>query len=86
MAWGANNVSERRQQFMVRASSGKEQMTTLCRELEISRPTGYAWLERHRSVERLQDLAEISLDGHSRIAPQSGGIPIGRCSRLASRG
>ncbi|MRR52282.1 MAG: IS481 family transposase [Rhodocyclaceae bacterium] len=64
MAWGANNVSERRQQFVVRASSGKEQMTTLCREFEISRPTGYAWLDRYRSCERLQDLAEISRRPH----------------------
>jgi transposase InsO family protein len=60
MAWGANNVSERRLQFVVRASSGKEEMKALCREFEISRPTGYVWLQRYRSSERLQDLTEIS--------------------------
>jgi transposase InsO family protein len=54
------DVSERRMQFVVRASSGKEELKALCREFQISRPTGYSWLERYRSAERLQDLAEHS--------------------------
>src|ERR1700678_4575572 len=60
MAWGTRDVSERRLEFVVRASSGEEEMKSLCREFEISRPTGYSWLERYRQCAQLQDLAEIS--------------------------
>lgn len=57
-------MSERRLQFVVRAASGKEQMSALCREFEISRPTGYVWLERYRGCQRLQELGEISRRPH----------------------
>jgi transposase InsO family protein len=60
VAWGTKDVSERRLQFVVRASSGKEPMKALCQEFEISRPTGYTWLERYRSCPQLQQLAEMS--------------------------
>lgn len=60
MAWGTRDVNERRLQFVVRASSGKEEMKALCHEFEISRPTGYTWLERYRSCQQLQDLGEGS--------------------------
>lgn len=64
MAWGTRDVSERRLQFVVRASSGQEEMKALCREFEISRPTGYTWLERCRSCSQLQDLEERSRRPH----------------------
>lgn len=60
MAWGSRGVSERRLQFVVRAASGQEGMTALCREFEISRPTGYLWLERYRGSRQLQELGEAS--------------------------
>ena len=60
MAWGAKEVSEQRLQFVVRADSGQEEMKSLCREFGISRPTGYAWLQRYRWLEQLQDLGEFS--------------------------
>jgi transposase InsO family protein len=53
-------VSERRLEFVVRASSGQEELKALCEEFEISRPTGYLWLERYRSCKQLQDLGERS--------------------------
>jgi transposase InsO family protein len=65
MAWGTSVVSERRLQFVVRAASGKEQMTALCREFEISRPTGYLWLDRYRGCQRLQELGEASRRPHA---------------------
>jgi transposase InsO family protein len=64
VAWGTKDVSERRVQFVVRASSGKEEMKALCREFQISRPTGYTWLERYRSCAQLQDLGERSRRPH----------------------
>lgn len=60
MAWGEKDVSEQRLKFVIRADSGKEQMSALCREYEISRPTGYAWLERYRQCERVSELKEKS--------------------------
>lgn len=60
MAWGVKQVSVQRLAFVMRAEGGKESMTALCREFEISRPTGYLWLERSRQVERLEELGEQS--------------------------
>src|SRR5258708_27932832 len=60
MAWGARDVSERRMEFAIRGSSGKEEMKAVWDEFEISRPTGCRWVERYRSCSQMQDLAEIS--------------------------
>jgi len=46
MPWEKTDVSEQRVKFVVRAVSGKERMTELCREFGISRPTGYRWRRR----------------------------------------
>jgi transposase InsO family protein len=46
MPWGRTDVGEQRVKFVVRAASGKESMTTLCREFGVSRPTGYRWRRR----------------------------------------
>ena len=35
-------------------------MSALCREFEISRPTGYLWLKRFRECERISELTEKS--------------------------
>jgi transposase InsO family protein len=51
--------------FVLRASSGKEEMAGLCREFEISRTTGYHWLNRFRSTGRIEDLKELSRRPHS---------------------
>ena len=58
MAWKDVNVSEQRIRFVLRASTGKEEMAGLCREFEISRPTGYAWLKRFREVGTVAELRE----------------------------
>jgi len=47
MSWRLVGVQDQRVEFAVRASRG-ESMSGLCREYEISRPTGYLWLERFR--------------------------------------
>src|SRR5665213_497370 len=39
-------------------------MKGLCEEFGISRPTGYLWLKRYRSCERLQELGEKSRRPH----------------------
>ena len=40
-------MRDQRVEFVIRASRG-ESLTSLCREYEISRPTGYVWLRRFR--------------------------------------
>jgi len=45
MSWGEKCVRDRRVEFVIRASRG-ESLSGLCREYEISRPTGYLWLKR----------------------------------------
>jgi transposase InsO family protein len=62
--WKAEDMSEQRVKFAIRASSGKEEMKALCQEFEISRPTGYLWLKRYRECERIGELAELSRRPH----------------------
>jgi transposase InsO family protein len=47
MSWRLVGVRDQRVEFVVRASRG-ECLSSLCREYEISRPTGYLWLQRFR--------------------------------------
>src|SRR6266705_3210083 len=47
MAWGMVDIEEQRVRFVVSASRGERTMQELCRECEISRPTGYRWLRRY---------------------------------------
>ena len=60
MGWKATNVSEQRMRFVIRASSGKERMTALCREFGISRPTGYLWRRRYRQAASVTAVGERS--------------------------
>src|SRR5271168_1250534 len=50
MPWARTDVGNERVKFVIRASSGKEQMTALCREFGISRPTGYRWRRRFQQA------------------------------------
>jgi len=45
MPWRLSGVRDQRVEFVIRASRG-ECLSALCREYEISRPTGYVWLKR----------------------------------------
>jgi transposase InsO family protein len=64
MSWNEVDVDDQRMQFVLRAASGKESMTVLCREFTISRPTGYHWRRRYREVHLLSDLRERSRRPH----------------------
>ena len=64
MSWKVENVSEQRLKFVIRAEKRQESMKALCEEFGISRPTGYMWLERYQSCERIQDLGELSRRPH----------------------
>jgi transposase InsO family protein len=50
MAWKTMDVQEQRVQFVVAAARKEKSLTALCREFEISRPTGYLWLKRYAAL------------------------------------
>lgn len=60
MNWGVKEVKGQRIAFVVRALSKKESFSKLCREFQISRPTGYKWLQRYRVTPELAKLDEQS--------------------------
>ena len=43
-------VQDQRVRFVIAASRSGQNMSELCREFGISRPTGYQWLERYRTA------------------------------------
>lgn len=48
MAWKTMDVQEQRVRFVVEATQKGRTFRTLCAAYEISRPTGYLWLQRYR--------------------------------------
>ena len=60
MPWRTESVMDQRVEFVLRARGGEETIAALCREYEISRPTGYLWLRRYQSVGSVMGLAEHS--------------------------
>jgi transposase-like protein len=60
MPWRTESVMDQRVEFVLRARRREETIAALCREYEISRPTGYLWLQRYQSVGSVKALAEHS--------------------------
>lgn len=63
MAWKTMDVREQRVRFVVAAARREKPLVALCREFEISRPTGYLWLKRYEKS-GLAGIAEISRRPH----------------------
>jgi transposase-like protein len=60
MPWEKMDVGEQRVKFVVRAVSGKEGVSELCREFGISRPTGYRWRRRFEQSNSVTRVVERS--------------------------
>jgi transposase InsO family protein len=60
MPWKTESVMDQRVEFVLRARKKEETIAALCREYEISRPTGYLWLQRYHEVGSVSGLAEHS--------------------------
>lgn len=60
MPWTSSSVNEQRIKFVIRASQDSTNMSALCQEFNISRPTGYLWLDRYREVGSLSGVFERS--------------------------
>jgi transposase InsO family protein len=63
MAWKTMDVHEQRVRFVVAAAQKAQPFSALCAEYEISRPTGYLWLQRYREL-GVQGIAEQSRKPH----------------------
>lgn len=48
MTWRVNKVEHQRELFCLAVLSGKLHISEACRQFEISRPTGYLWLDRYK--------------------------------------
>jgi len=73
MPWRTMDVMEQRIQFVVRASTSDRNLSALCREFGVSRPTGYRWLRRYWAAGTVTGLHELSRRPHhlpSRTAPE----------------
>lgn len=60
MPWEKTDMGEQRVKFVVRAASGKEPMSSLCREFGVSRPTGYRWRRRFQQAGSVTAVVERS--------------------------
>jgi transposase InsO family protein len=60
MPWEKTDMGEQRVKFVVRAASGKERMSALCREFGVSRPTGYRWRQRFQQAGSVTAVVERS--------------------------
>lgn len=60
MPWTTTSVTEQRIKFVIRASQDSVNMSALCDEFNISRPTGYLWLDRYRQSDSLSGIVERS--------------------------
>src|SRR5271170_1637499 len=48
MAWKTMDIQEQRVRFVIEATQKRSSFGALCAAYEISRPTGYLWLQRYR--------------------------------------
>src|SRR5215471_2089545 len=71
MPWRENCAMDERMRFIVEHGSNELTMTELCERYEISRKTGYKWLERYR-IGGPAGLAERSRApaSHGRATPE----------------
>ena len=58
MPWREANVMSQKVEFVIRAGLEKN-FSRLCEEFEISRPTGYKWLQRYKEAGSMNGLQEL---------------------------
>ena len=72
MPWRSETVVDQRMEFVIRARREEETIATLCREFEISRPTGYLWLQRYQQagVKGLADRSHAPVHFPGRVSAE----------------
>jgi transposase len=63
MPWKDTTAVDERKAFITAYKRGEVSFSALCRQFNISRPTGYKWLERfaHAGVDGLRDQSRAPL-------------------------
>jgi len=64
MPWGTKTIMNERARFVLEASASTRPFAEICRSFNISRPTGYKWLQRFHG-ENFDGLADRSHRPHS---------------------
>jgi len=64
MPWTGQDITEQREQFVVRATHRNQPFKEICGLFGISRRTGYKWVSRYQEVGNLRDLKERSRRPH----------------------
>ena len=83
MPWRESCAMDERVRFIADHRSGMWTMTELCERYEVSRKTGYKWLERYERE------GEAGLEEHRRAPlqhPQAMQPECGRCCSTCERG
>lgn len=70
MAWGERTVEQMREEFVRRVLTHEGTKAALCREYEISRPTGDKWLERFLAGDSMSDRSRAPRTTPGRIDPE----------------
>lgn len=71
MPWKEETVEDQRRTFVMRANEAGCNFSALCREFQITRRTGYKWLERYRSGEALNDQSRAPLHRPHKTSPET---------------
>ena len=71
MSWETKTVMEQREQFVAEVLKGQETISNLCRKYDISRKTGYKWI--NRAAEGLQ-LCDQSRRPHQQPSKTAGDV------------
>jgi len=71
MPWKEETVTMKREEFAERVLQQEKSMSALCREYEISRPTGYKWLERYKRHESMANQSRAPLQTPNKTMPET---------------
>lgn len=71
MPWKEETVEDQRRTFVIRANEAGCNFSALCREFQITRRTGYKWMERYRSGEALNDQSRAPLCQPHKTSPET---------------
>ena len=70
MPWTERTVMEMREEFVRRVQAKEKSKAALCREYNISRPTGDKWLQRYADGESLDDRSRAPHKQAGKTAPE----------------
>lgn len=70
MPWKEETVEDLRRSFVIRASEAGCNFSALCRDFNITRRTGYKWLERYQEGGTLRDQSKAPIHQPHKTSPE----------------